>query len=68
MIDPQSNATSATNGPDHTGIEAMLTGDMRGMLRDQEDRAREFIRAHPVGVVLTALAIGFIAARLIRED
>jgi hypothetical protein len=67
MIDPQANATT-TNGPDRTTLRAMLPEDVRGMLRDQESRARDFIRAHPLGVVVCALALGYVAARLMRED
>jgi hypothetical protein len=68
VIDPYANASSTTNGPDRTTYEGLLPQDLRGMLLEQENRAREFIRAHPLGVVLSALAIGYVAARLLRED
>ena len=69
MIDSRPDANQATNGPDHTApMDAMFSADVRGMLREQEDRAREFTRAHPIGVVLAALAFGFVAARVLRED
>jgi hypothetical protein len=71
VIDPQADARSesrTTNGPDEGPFESFFPPDVRGMLLEQENRAREFIRAHPLGVVLSALALGFIAARLMRED
>jgi hypothetical protein len=36
-------------------------------LFDQEDRIRDFVRAHPLSVVAGALVLGFAVARLIRE-
>jgi hypothetical protein len=71
VIDPHAdpvNESPATNGPDHGSFEPLLSDDVRGLLLAQESRAREFIRAHPLGVVLSALALGYIAARLMRED
>jgi hypothetical protein len=68
VIDPQATASSTTNGPDRASDESFFPQDVRGLLLAQEGRAREFIRAHPIGVVLSALALGFIAARLMRED
>jgi hypothetical protein len=69
VTDPQANANAtAGNGPDRTLLGGILQRDVRGLLLDQEDRAREFIRAHPLGVVLCALVFGYVAARLVRED
>jgi hypothetical protein len=67
VIDPQANATTS-NGPDRVTFQEMLPRDVRGLLLEQEGRAREFIRAHPLGVVLSALVIGYVAARWLRED
>jgi len=36
-------------------------------LVEQEDRIRDFVRAHPISVVAGALVLGFAFARLIRE-
>ena len=71
MIDQFADAgteSRTTNGPDRESFEPFLPRDVRGLLLEQESRAREFIRAHPLGVVLSALALGYIAARLMRED
>ena len=73
MIDPQADAVNESpqtngNGPDRGHFESLLPHDVRGLLLAQESRAREFIRAHPLGVVLSALALGYVAARLLRED
>jgi hypothetical protein len=53
--------------------EARIDGDFEELvfpfrsLADQEDRIREFVRAHPISVVAGALVLGFAIARLIRE-
>jgi hypothetical protein len=69
VIDPQADVSTKTgNGPDRGTFDSFFPQDMRGLLLEQETRAREFIRAHPLGVVISALAFGYIAARLMRED
>jgi hypothetical protein len=70
VIDPQANyerISSQTNGPDR-GIDSFFPQDLQGLLLKQEARVREFVRAHPLGVVLSALVFGYIAARVMRED
>jgi hypothetical protein len=42
--------------------------DWRGVLADQEEWARELIRAHPVVAVAASAALGFLIARLLREE
>jgi hypothetical protein len=73
MIDPQSSAMSAGNGRNRTGVasasesEDLLPPKMHA-LAEPVARVREFIRAHPLPVVLGALVLGFVGARWVRED
>ena len=72
MIDPQTNEVRG-NGADEfsAGSAAELEGLLpQGVhaLFEQEARVREFIRSHPLPVVLGALALGFAIARWMRED
>jgi hypothetical protein len=73
MIEPQSNAMTGGNGPERIGADS--AEEFEGLLPQsvhalalQENRVREFIRSHPLPVVLGALALGFVVARWIRED
>ncbi len=59
MIESTANARS-------DGEFEELVYPFRSLL-DQEDRVRDFVRAHPVSVVAGALVLGFALARLIRE-
>ena len=72
MIDPQSSETRG-NGADE--ISAGSAAELEGFfphsvhaLVDREARVREFIRSHPLPVVLGALALGFAVARWVREN
>jgi hypothetical protein len=67
MIDPQSSETRG-NGADE--IRAGSAAEPEGSLPhgvqtlvDREARVREFIRSHPLPVVLGAFALGFAVAR-----
>ncbi len=53
-----------------TGLNAQdLTGiDWEGALAEREEQARDLIRAHPVAAVLSAAALGFVIARLVRGN
>lgn len=42
--------------------------DWQSALAEREAQARDLIRAHPVAAVLGAAALGFVIARLIRDD
>lgn len=42
--------------------------DWQSALAEREEQARDLIRAHPVAAVLGAAALGFVIARLIRDD
>ncbi len=68
-------AGDASDGPLRNGAAPRFaaeagpdTSDPDGSLREGEERVRDFIRRHPVPVVLGALALGFAVARLLRED
>jgi len=72
MIDPQSSE-ARRNGADE--ISAGSAAELEGFfpqrvhaLVEQEARVREFIRSHPLPVILGALALGFAVARWMRED
>jgi len=72
MIDVQSSEMRG-NGADE--MSAGSGGELEGLLPqsvqalvEQEARVREFIRSHPLSVVLGALALGFAVARWMRED
>jgi hypothetical protein len=72
MIDLQSSEMRG-NGADE--ISAGSAAELEGLLPrsvhtlvEQEPRVREFIRSHPLPVVLGALALGFAIARWMRED
>ena len=72
MIEPQSNEVRG-NGADE--ISAGSAAELEGLLPqsvhalvEQKTRVREFIRSHPLPVVLGALALGFAVARWMRED
>jgi len=73
MTDPQSNAISTGNGSNRSGadsapeFEGLLPQSVHALV-EQEARVREFIRSHPLPVVLGALVLGFAAARWMRED
>ena len=70
MIDPQSNEMTRGNGADEisAGSAAELEDLLPRSVVEQEARVREFIRSHPLPVVLGALALGFSVARWMRED
>ena len=71
MIDPQIEVRG--NGADEIGagsaaeLEGLLPQSMRALV-EQKARVGEFIRSHPLPVVLGALALGFAVARWMRED
>ena len=71
MIDPQSSAMSG-NGRNSIGADSVAESDdfpqTKHALAESEARMREFIRAHPLPVVLGAIVLGFAVARWIRED
>jgi len=71
MIDAQSSEMRG-NGAE---ISADSAAELEGFfpqsvhaLVEQKARVREFIRSHPLPVVLGALALGFAVARWMRED
>ena len=72
MIDPESDAMWSGNGPSPetasstTGFEELLPERVRELV--DPGRMRELIRSHPLAMTFSALALGFIAARLLRED
>jgi hypothetical protein len=47
--------------------EAVRAPDWQSALAEREEQARELIRAHPVAAILTAAALGFAVARLVRS-
>jgi len=55
-------------GRDFGSSTGLGSPELRGSLREGEERVREFIREHPVPVVLGALALGYAVARLLRDD
>ena len=70
MNDPQRDAT--WNGTDRGADDAKPGAAFEDLFPvraffDQENRLRELIRAHPVSMTLAALALGFAAARWLRE-
>ena len=72
MIDAQSSEMRGNGGAE---IGAGSAAELEGFfpqsvhaLVEQEARVREFIRSHPLPVVLGALALGFAVARWMRED
>jgi hypothetical protein len=72
MIDPQSSAMSG-NGRNNIGVASAAESEdcqpqKMHALVESEARMREFIRAHPLPVVLGALVLGFAVARWVRED
>jgi hypothetical protein len=72
MIDPQGDAmASSGNGPAHRedaeGFSELLSPTVKEALSEQENQMRALIRAHPVTAVVGALALGFLAARFLRE-
>jgi hypothetical protein len=73
MIDPQSSAMSAGNGRNGTGADSASESEdflpqKMDAMAEPVTRMREFIRAHPLPVVLGALVLGFALARWVRED
>ena len=67
MIEPNADRAYAGSADAHTDGEfEELVYPFRSLF-DQEDRIREFVRAHPISVVAGALVLGFAVARLIRE-
>ncbi len=73
MIDPQSNEVTRGNGAHE--LRAGSAAELEGLLPqsvhalvEREAHVREFIRSHPLSVVLGALALGFAVARWMRED
>ena len=71
MIDPHGDAVTSGNGPDRQRdaepYSDLLSPAVRQTLSEQEERMRELIRAHPLATVFGALALGFVAARLLRD-
>jgi hypothetical protein len=61
--------TAARTGmtPDST-LERLVPRELQDAFLEREARVRRFIQTHPVPVVLGALAVGFLLARLVRED
>jgi hypothetical protein len=71
MNDTFANSThlGRSNGNGAAGdIAELLPPGLEETLRASDERARAFIREHPVPVVLGALALGFVGARLFRSD
>jgi hypothetical protein len=72
MIDPQSSEMRG-NGADEMSAgsaaerEGLLPQGVHALV-EEEARVREFIRSHPLPVVLGALVLGFAVARWMRED
>jgi len=63
-----------TTWTEHVAQQAGLnddTGELPAwtdLLVESEIRVRELIRAHPVGFVVGAAALGFAVARLVRDE
>ena len=52
-------------------FETVDVGDLRESLRQHESRIREFVLDHPIPVLLGAVSVGYLlarVARLMRED
>jgi hypothetical protein len=56
------------NGAGFGSAAGLGSPELRASVQEGEEMVREFIRRHPVPVVLGALALGFAVARLLRED
>jgi hypothetical protein len=56
----QADLPSDLSESDWTGF------DWQGALAEREAQARDLIRSHPVAAVLSAAALGFVIARLVR--
>jgi hypothetical protein len=66
MIESNADRTYAGSAdPDANGEFDELVYPFRSFV-DQEDRIRDFVRAHPISVVAGALVLGFAIARVIR--
>ena len=72
MIEPENDAMWSGNGP---SPETMPTSDRFEELLPERVRElvdpghmRELIRLHPLTVTFGALALGFLVARVLRED
>lgn len=71
MSDPESNATWSGNGPSpDTAATDRFDEFLPERVRELLDpgRMRELIRSHPLSAAFGALALGYIAARVMRED
>jgi hypothetical protein len=58
--------TGRTNGS--APSDEFLPRGFEQKLREGDERARAFIRDHPVPAVLGALALGYVVARILRSD
>jgi hypothetical protein len=71
MSDPESDAMWSGNGPSpDTAATERFDEFLPERVRELVDpgRMREVVRSHPLTVVFGALALGFIVARVMRED
>ncbi len=71
MSDPESNAMWSGNGPSpDTAATERFEEFLPERVRELVDpnRMRALIRSHPLSVAFSALALGFIVARVMRED
>jgi hypothetical protein len=71
MIDPEGNATWSGNGPGSDNVAAeRFDESLPERVRELVDpgRVRELIRSHPLSAAFGALALGYIVARVLRED
>lgn len=69
MTAPHQYPITSGNGPERSpALEEQPQSFLPPTLARREAELRQFIRAHPVPVVLGALLAGFALARWFRED